>query len=405
MAMSGERVLPPPAPPDFITCDPSYGTGLSTVDCLLAASQIREGASQVSWLLSVQSADQQGNGDIIPKEYVHGQWIYHCFSAYRSLLMLRFIGSCVVSIQFSYYRGDQRGLLTYNAAPNDLSEVAARVVQQCVTLRRGLGGFATFGISNLISYTSQGYTPYNAFGFARSTVFLTISVQGFKSRRLFPGNTDPSIPALLSRNVKPGTQSGLRGPKNMFISPSDVWRAQAVSMTRGGNVKWFENSRLLSEAMTYQCDAALGAPSVVDCTQIEWNQVTPSSDTLAVGPGVTTFLHSNSCNLAISAAISLVLTWAQIRTALSALMNVCIQAPLQGSRGGRAFYTVPQQISRRKRRKRQGSELTGLNALPPNVNITIFEQRETWLNPTEELTSCTWEAVTRGAAVSTCYKA
>ena len=74
--------------------------------------------------------------------------------------------------------------------------------------------------------------------------------------------------------------------------------------------------------------------------------------------------------------------------------------------GGRAFYSPPQQIisgRKRRRRKRQSdgdddeeedndllaamdhTNLTGLNALPPSVNITIFEQWEAWMDAGAEM--------------------
>ena len=69
----------------------------------------------------------------------------------------------------------------------------------------------------------------------------------------------------------------------------------------------------------------------------------------------------DTCTLAISAAIILVLSWAQIRTALATLMSVCVQNPTQPARGGRAFYghPSPQQLSERKWKRQRQSELSG----------------------------------------------
>ena len=292
----------------------------------------------------------------------------------------------------------------YDVAPNDLRNLAAKVIQQCVIVGRGIGGFGTFGISALLEYASLGYTPYNLQTFPATTAFLTVHVMTSSGRILYPGDTDPSIAVALAEAAsKPSAARS--GSSALDISPSDVWLSQLEQMSRAGRTRWYTRNTQFSDEMEYQCDALLGAPSAVDCTQIEWNQLTPPSDTLAVGPGVTTFLHSNTCYLAISAVVSLVLTWAQIRTAVSVLMNICIQAPLQPPRGGRAHYAAPLQISRRKIGKRQRGEVTGLNALPKSVNITIFEQREGWEGSAAELTSCTWTAVSKGTSISNCHSA
>ena len=75
--------------------------------------------------------------------------------------------------------------------------------------------------------------------------------------------------------------------------------------------------------MNYECDASLGSPAEVDCT---WNQLTSASDTLTVGLGEVTFLHANTCYLAISAAVNLVLNWSQIRTAVRSFLNQYVRS-------------------------------------------------------------------------------
>ena len=220
-------------------------------------------------------------------------------------------------------------------------------------------------------------------------------------RTSFPGSTDPSI-ALALAEVASG--ASILGNPHRGSSASQVWVAQAAKMSRDAAPQtqtWYDTSSSLTDQMTYECDASLGSPSVVDCTQIEWNQLTPPSDTLAIDSGVTRFFHSNTCYLAISAAVSIVLSLSQVRTAVSTLMNACLRTPNHVAQGGRAHYSPPRQISRKKRVKRQ-MDLTGLNALPPSVNVTIFEQHEPWINPITELKSCTWEAILRDSSVSAC---
>ena len=173
-------------------------------------------------------------------------------------------------------------------------------------------------------------------------------------------------------------------------------------MSHGGDTPWWgTSSDPASEKMTYECDEGLGRPKEADCTHIEWDLLGPASDSLMVGPGVTTFLHQSSCFLAISASIQMVLTWQQVRTAVNTLMNVCVAHPYQTPRGGRAFFGRPPAISRRVGIGRRETP-TGLNALPPHANITIFKQTEAWTSVEDESKSCTWKAVTSGKSVSTC---
>lgn len=292
----------------------------------------------------------------------------------------------------------------YRAIPDDLRALAARVIQRCVTLS-GVGGFGTFGFANLANHVLNGrtYLDSQERDWPLSVSFLTIDVKQFGRRNLNPGNTDPEVARALAATTL--EISRFYNPYSSRKSPSSLWTIQAENMLRGSDAAWYQKLSTSVNEMSYDCDTGLGSPSTIDCNQIEWNQLgstKPPSDTLTVGPGVTTILHSNTCYLAISAAVSLVLTWAQVRTAVSTLMNVCLRAPNQAAQGGRAFYAAPQRISRRKLKDRESTALTGLNALPPHANITIFEQRQAWTNPAAELNTCTWEAVTRGLPVSTC---
>lgn len=110
-----------------------------------------------------------------------------------------------------------------------------------------------------------------------------------------------------------------------------------------------------------------------------------------------------TCYLAISATANVVLTWSQIRAAMSTLFNTCVQHPLQAARGGRAYYRPPQARLSGRLVERKG-DTTALNALPAHANITVFQQLEPWTNPTIELKTCTWLAVKKGMPVSACSR-
>ena len=179
-----------------------------------------------------------------------------------------------------------------------------------------------------------------------------------------PGDHDPSVAKAISdynlnlnRNINThNSPAALRSEQNI-----QKWNDQAARMGRGETVPFWgtEPSTGTSDEMNYDCDANLGSPAEVDCTQIEWNQLGPPSDSVQVGPGKITFLHANSCVLAISSAVSLVLRWDQIRTAVAALMNACIQTPYGLPQGGRAYYR-PKTVS--GRRKKWG-DITGMKDL------------------------------------------
>ena len=86
--------------------------------------------------------------------------------------------------------------------------------------------------------------------------------------------------------------------------------AQSVSMVRKGSKKWWEQGAVVPLEMAYECDTRLGSPSAADCTQVEWEQVRPASDTLKVGPGLVTFLHSSKQAVSCFAVCSVQLTLA-----------------------------------------------------------------------------------------------
>ena len=44
--------------------------------------------------------------------------------------------------------------------------------------------------------------------------------------------------------------------------------------------------------MSYECDASLGAPTVIDCTKLQLDQIGPLNETFEVGPGKDKFLSS-----------------------------------------------------------------------------------------------------------------
>ena len=202
-----------------------------------------------------------------------------------------------------------------------------------------------------------------------------------------PGNNDPMVAIQLFYHQVEATKTtevGSNGMSTLAVR-ADYWNTQAKSMTRGSSRPWWRK-RLSSAAdeMSYECDASLGNMSETDCTQMGW-QLGPTSDSIAIGPGQTTFLHSSefpklaardivlikvlskclvdTCFLAMSASIALVVSWAQVRIALDELLGMCVQNPLQASQGGRAFFKPPPRHIRSGRIRRGQSDLTGRSSI------------------------------------------
>ena len=243
-----------------------------------------------------------------------------------------------------------------------------------------MGGFVTNGLHNLVTYTTNPAfvlsAPYreslsliiclekislrdDSLFLAVTTYFMTVTISDSADGKQ-PGDHDPSVPQAISNyNVYLNRNSNIHNSPEAIQSEDNIqmWSDVAARMGRGETVTWWQTaSPSVKDEMNYECDNSLGSPAEVDCTQIEWNQLTPTSDTLTVGPGDVTFLHSNTCFLAISASVSLVLNWSQIRTAVASLMNACVQAPYDPPQGGRAYYRPTQQISNRKEKR---DSLTG----------------------------------------------
>ena len=298
-------------------------------------------------------------------------------------------------------------------APSAFRTLAAQVIQKCVGEYGRIGGFTTYRMGPLFDFLLAN-DPSPAHPIPSSTAFITLTVSGPSGELMDPGNKDPVIPSYLADLFD--AQAEETPLDNVKYWRDTLWAEFFRSRSLGDGQGWvLSDSAQISAAvasneMAYECDTNLGAPNVVDCGGIEWEHVLGSdSDTITVGPGQATFLHKNSCYMAITASIALVLTWAQIRVALSALMTTCIQNPLNiHPQGGKAFHAAPTispPVSRKKgkKKKRDKEGLSGLNALPPHANITLFQQNEPWINAVAELNSCTWNQVVKGLTVEQCH--
>ena len=130
---------------------------------------------------------------------------------------------------------------------------------------------------------------------AASTTFVTLTVSGKPPQWYEPGDTDPEVPLLIHDYYMEQIKNPKTPPPlaSFYGERAGAWISQSIAMVRGGLRPWWRWDTAASKDMTYECDARLGSPSEADCTHIEWEQLQPASDTLEVGPGLVTFLHSS----------------------------------------------------------------------------------------------------------------
>ena len=322
-------------------------------------------------------------------------------------------GSCYITVEAAGGVSPQ----PIFAVPYEIWVVANALVEFCVE-REAVGGFSTLDFGVLTDWAANSSTNSQAVGTATADSpngipsdvrYLSVTVGG-SNTRFAPGDTDPMVAVVLSEmnNIaaqKLSLPSGGLGGVNTFTPTS--WLATAKRMQRGSTTPWWQvvNSQV-SDQMTYECDANLGSPPALDCAQLEWSQLGDGgspSDILTVGPEAT-FYHSNTCFLSISATVTTTLSWEQIRVASTTLMELCVERPYAAPQGGRAYFgSQPKGVGGRKdKRLNKILILSGTNALPPRVTMSIFHQSEGWKSTVDELNSCTWQAVLNGHPTSTC---
>lgn len=78
-------------------------------------------------------------------------------------------------------------------------------------------------------------------------------------------------------------------------------------MDRNSDFEWgtgnpwygrYGEETLPRETMTYACDAKLGNPQPVDCSQLQYSQMDPISDSLSLEPGQLSFSTPTAVTLA-----------------------------------------------------------------------------------------------------------
>ena len=337
--------------------------------------------------------------------------------------LITLIGSCRIVLGVAGPNSE-----SYHSAglvPDDVRGMAAWVLRQCVYDAGGIGGFVTKGLSSSLDYIIDPRTdfslPYRK-KIPRCTVllemftdsgldseasltdFITVTVDSPVEDIENPGDYDPAVGAVLFNGIYAQYR---RTPNSHYAAAVSRLGISWLLMERGGYNTWwypYHNGGAPLDEMTYECDSNLGNPRKADCSRLEYSQLGNPSDSITVGPGEVSFFHSSTCNIAIAAMTTIVVTWEQITTAVKELIEICVNSPVSSSIGGRAFAGIQSALSigRGQKMKR---DVTSLNALPLAVNITLFQQLENFPNATEELSTCTWQHILDGRDVRSCSKA
>ncbi|MCJ1229777.1 hypothetical protein MMC12_006447 [Toensbergia leucococca] len=362
----------PPVAPDFYLCDPEYGYALETLDCNLAADlQLPRGRESVNAFLNNPRMPFS-----LPFTVTHG--------------------SCAISIEFAGPSYAAPSFVTI--VPDQLRGMASYVIDQCVRAS-GSGGFITRGMISLVGYLSITPLFVNPLSVPADPWFTTVTITGPDAPLRRPGDTDPEVSSVIMEADRWLAGHHAEGSEDRvhFLDLADRSEWRAHEMRRGGSLNWWDPYPTPVSEMTYVCDANLGSPAVVDCNQLQWRRLGPASDSVDLRPAEPKFFSTNSCSLVISAITMLSVTWGQLQIALETLMNSCIENPLRGPQGGRAYFGAQASSTNGKVSGTSSHEvLTGLNALPPYVNMTIFAH-----SGSSNL-SCEWQAVRNGIALSTC---
>ena len=339
----------PPEPPDFHFCHPFYGIGLNRQECLEAASRLPIGSMPVP-----VAGDPHPHQ--FPIEITSGRYC------------------CRVSIAWAFPDTLQNAIGETSMVPDAFRKSAAWVIEACVA-QSTLGGFATISLQNMIDWIANDSTPWNLIDTGRWPLpasFFTVTVDVNGQDRYEVEYDDPAIAWELSDGVR---QKGNHGR-------ADGLEFSAEGMMRnrfpGVGISWWHSfesetgSAGEESEMVYTCDTGLGAPHPTDCSQLAYSGLAPPSDTVTVGPGVTKVLSFKTCHAAVSATHPTTLTWAQISAGLNTLIDTCVTHPWLRSRGGTAFHGATS--TPRTRKRASAAVVSGLDALPPGVNITVSGQ-------------------------------
>ena len=135
---------------------------------------------------------------------------------------------------------------------------------------------------------------------ASSSSFITVTVSTILGSQE-PGDEDQSIPLLLG-----GLLSGRADRFSLYstnrrviMQRSSQFYGKAMNMASGreGGPWWQQTPVSPDDDTSYECDAGLGAPREVDCSQLQYSQLGGgSTDQVMIGPGTSKVITSGKIN-------------------------------------------------------------------------------------------------------------
>ena len=105
------------------------------------------------------------------------------------------------------------------------------------------------------------------------------------------GNYDPSVAVLVAEYLKLKQRGTSRKVWTRLNNAINKFTMRTQNMHAGGRTApWWGATAGMVEKMSYECDDKLMAPAEVDCAQVEWSELGPDDETVALGPTLSKVL-------------------------------------------------------------------------------------------------------------------
>ena len=149
----------------------------------------------------------------------------------------------------------------------------------------------------LNNFDQQRYVFDNVLIFyaAWNSTFFTVTIHRKGTEPPEAGNYDPSVAVLVAEFLRMRQRGS---PHNLWRklenAISDFTRRTQNMYAGGKTTPWWGATAGMVDKMSYECDAKLGAPAEVDCAQLEWSQLGPDEEDVALGSSLTKVLSSST---------------------------------------------------------------------------------------------------------------
>lgn len=131
---------------------------------------------------------------------------------------------------------------------------------------------------------------------AWNSTYLTVTVHPKGRDPPQAGNFDPSVAVLVAEYLKFRQRGTTRDIWNKLNKAISDFTLRTQKMYAGGKTTpWWGATAGMANKMSYECDAALKAPAQVDCAQVEWSELGPDEQDVALGPTLSRILTSSKC--------------------------------------------------------------------------------------------------------------